>query len=87
MRVDGPGTGDGFELFCNSEAGEWDATDASRAIEEEEAASCETNGIEYTELPVGIDGLTLVVNKDSKIKCVDQASCTRSSGPSPAAAT
>ena len=43
VRIDGPGTGDGFELFCNAEAGQWDATDASRAIEDEEAANCERN--------------------------------------------
>jgi phosphate transport system substrate-binding protein len=67
IRVDGPGTGDGFQLFCNDET---DASDASRAIKDEEAEVCETNGIEYTELPVAIDGLTVVTNKASKIKCL-----------------
>lgn len=81
IRVDGPGTGDGFELFCNAEAGQWDATDASRAIEEDEAANCESNGIAYTELAVGIDGLTLVANKASKIKCVDNAQLYAIFGP------
>jgi phosphate transport system substrate-binding protein len=81
IRVDGPGTGDGFELFCSSEAGEWDASDASRAIKEEEAANCEANGISYTELAVGIDGLTLVANKASKIKCVDSAQMYAIFGP------
>jgi phosphate transport system substrate-binding protein len=81
IRVDGPGTGDGFELFCNSEAGQWDATDASRAIEDDEAANCEANGISYTELKVGIDGLTLVANKASKIKCVDSAQLYAIFGP------
>ncbi|MGQ0805955.1 MAG: substrate-binding domain-containing protein [Actinomycetota bacterium] len=68
VRVDGPGTGDGFQLFCG---GEIDIADASRTIEEEEVAACETGGIAYTELPVAIDGLTVVVNKDSDIKCMD----------------
>jgi phosphate transport system substrate-binding protein len=81
VRIDGPGTGDGFELFCNAEAGAWDATDASRAIEDSEAANCQTNGIEYTELTVGIDGLTVVVNNDSKIKCLDQAQLYAIFGP------
>ena len=36
--VDGPGTGDGFALFC---AGETDISDASRPIKDEEAAACE----------------------------------------------
>jgi phosphate transport system substrate-binding protein len=81
IRVDGPGTGDGFELFCNAEAGQWDATDASRAIEDEEAANCQTNGIGYTELTVGIDGLTLVANPDSKLTCVDSAQIYAMFGP------
>ncbi len=81
IRVDGPGTGDGFELFCNSEAGQWDATDASRAIADEEASDCESNGINYTELSVGIDGLTLVANKASKIQCVDSAQLYAIFGP------
>jgi phosphate transport system substrate-binding protein len=81
IRVDGPGTGDGFELFCNSEAGQWDASDASRAIEDDEAANCQTNGVNYTELNVGIDGLTIVANKASKIKCVDHAQIYAIFGP------
>ena len=68
IRVDGPGTGDGFQLFCNDET---DASDASRAIKDEEAADCATNGVEYTELPVAIDGLTVVANKASKLKCLN----------------
>ena len=81
IRIDGPGTGDGFVLFCDTEAGQWDATDASRAIEDEEVANCQTNNIAYTELNVGIDGLTLVANKASKIKCVDQAQIYAIFGP------
>jgi ABC-type phosphate transport system substrate-binding protein len=57
VSVDGPGTGDGFELFCN---GETDISDASRPIEEEEAAACEAAGIEYVELKVGIDGIAVL---------------------------
>lgn len=67
IRVDGPGTGDGFQLFC---AGDTDASDASRQIEDEEAADCAAAGIEYTELQVGIDGLTVVAHPDSKVKCL-----------------
>ena len=68
IRVDGPGTGDGFKIFCT---GETDASDASRPIKDEEVADCEANGIEYTELPVAIDGLTVVVNKASNIRCLN----------------
>ena len=57
VSVDGPGTGDGFELFC---AGETDVSDASRPIEDEERAACGAAGVEFVELKVGIDGLSLV---------------------------
>ena len=56
IAVDGPGTGDGFELFCQ---GETDISDASRAIDEEEAAACADAGIEYTELKIAYDGITV----------------------------
>lgn len=58
-EVDGPGTGDGFALFCD---GETDVSDASRAISEEEIAACEENGIDFVELKVGIDGLSVITS-------------------------
>jgi phosphate transport system substrate-binding protein len=60
--VEGPGTGDGFALFCN---GETDISDASRAISEEEIAACEENGIDYVELQVAFDGLSVVTAGDN----------------------
>ncbi|HET7082587.1 MAG TPA: phosphate ABC transporter substrate-binding protein PstS family protein [Candidatus Limnocylindria bacterium] len=57
--VDGPGTGDGFALFCN---GETDISDASRAIKDEEAAACADKGIHYVELKVAIDGLSVITS-------------------------
>ena len=57
------GTGGGFERFC---AGETDISNASRPIkEDEEAPLCEDKGIEYTELQVANDALTVVVNPDN----------------------
>ncbi|MGH2658163.1 MAG: PstS family phosphate ABC transporter substrate-binding protein [Actinomycetota bacterium] len=53
------GTGGGFEKFC---AGETDIQDASRAIEQEEIDLCAQNGVEYVELPVAQDGLSVMVN-------------------------
>lgn len=53
------GTGGGFERFC---AGETDISNASRPIEDDEVALCEEGGIEYTEVQVGVDALTMVVN-------------------------
>jgi phosphate transport system substrate-binding protein len=62
INVEGPGTGDGFELFCN---GETDISDASRQIDEDEAATCEENGIEYVELAVAIDGLSVLTSLET----------------------
>lgn len=62
VTVDGPGTGDGFELFCN---GEIDIADASRAIEDEEIAACEENGVEYVELEVGFDGMAVMTSPNN----------------------
>jgi phosphate transport system substrate-binding protein len=56
------GTGGGFKRFC---AGETDINDASRPIKKDDDAegkACAANGIEYVELQVAIDGLTVVVN-------------------------
>jgi len=57
LSVDGPGTGDGFELFC---AGETDISDASRAIKDEEAQACSDAGVEYVEIQIGLDGITVM---------------------------
>jgi phosphate transport system substrate-binding protein len=66
--VDGPGTGDGFALFCNDET---DISDASRAIREEEAATCAEAGVEYVELKVAIDGLSIITSsEDTAIDCL-----------------
>jgi phosphate transport system substrate-binding protein len=78
VRVDGPGTGDGFQLFCN---GETDISDASRAIDEEEIAACQGNGIAYTELKVGIDGISVITSKDTKINCLNFADLYALIGP------
>jgi phosphate transport system substrate-binding protein len=67
VAVDGPGTSDGFELFCN---GETDISDASRAIDEEEVTACSENGIEPIEIEVGLDALTVIGNPASPIECM-----------------
>ena len=53
------GTGGGFKKFT---AGETVISNASRPIKATEAAKARANGIEYIELPVAIDALTVVVN-------------------------
>jgi len=59
ITVGGAGTGDGFEAFC---AGETQISDASRPIEPEEQQACEEGGVEYIEIPVAYDGISVVVN-------------------------
>ncbi len=53
------GTGGGFKRFC---AGETDISDASRPITDAERESCAAAGIEFVEMPVAWDGLSIVVN-------------------------
>jgi phosphate transport system substrate-binding protein len=59
VTVDGPGTGDGFALFCS---GETDISDASRQIKDGEAEDCAEAGIEYTELLVAYDGIAVMTS-------------------------
>lgn len=56
------GTGGGFKKFC---AGDTDINDASRPIKASEVLKCAEGGIEFIELPVALDGLTLGVNPDN----------------------
>ncbi len=53
------GTGGGFKKFCN---GETDISNASRPIKAAEMQACRAGGIQYIELPVAYDALTVVIN-------------------------
>ncbi len=53
------GTGGGFKKFCR---GEIDIANASRPILKKEMEACKEAGIEYIELPVAFDALTVVMN-------------------------
>ena len=62
------GTGGGFKKFCS---GDTDISNASRPIKSKEAEDCKKAGVEFIELPVAIDGLTVVVNKENTwAKCL-----------------
>ncbi|MFM7253698.1 MAG: substrate-binding domain-containing protein [Ilumatobacteraceae bacterium] len=79
VTVEGPGTGDGFQKFCNGEA---DISDASRKIKDEEAALCADAGIEFVEIEIAIDGLTVATNpNNSAIECLDRAALYSLIGP------
>lgn len=53
------GTGGGFKKFCR---GETDISDASRPISASEMEACKKTGVEYFELPIAFDALTVVIN-------------------------
>ena len=61
------GTGGGFERFCR---GETDISNASRPIDEDEEKICSGQGIEFVELPIANDALTVVANPEN-----DWATC------------
>ncbi|MCM1984370.1 PstS family phosphate ABC transporter substrate-binding protein [Lyngbya confervoides] len=56
------GTGGGFKKFC---AGETDISNASRPIKAEEAKLCTDAGIEFIELPIAYDAVSVVVNPEN----------------------
>ena len=59
VTVGESGTGGGFKKFCR---GETDISNASRPISQKEMDLCKEAGIQYIELPIAYDGLTVVVN-------------------------
>ena len=62
------GTGGGFKKFCR---GETDVSDASRPILKKEMEDCRAAGVEYIELPVAFDALTVVINpKNTFLKSI-----------------
>ncbi len=59
VTVGTSGTGGGFQKFCR---GETDMSNASRPIKATEADACRAAGIEFIEIPVAYDGLSVIVN-------------------------
>ena len=77
--VEGPGTGDGFALFCN---GETDISDASRPIKEEEIAACDEAGIEYAEILIAYDGMAVITSAENDaVSCLSFADLYALLGP------
>ncbi len=62
IKVDKSGTGGGFKKFIT---GKLDICDASRPITEKDMADCKANGVEYIELPVCFDAVTVAVNEQN----------------------
>ena len=77
--VEGPGTGDGFKKFC---AGETDISDASRKIKDAEAETCKTAGIDYVELKIAYDGMTVMTSPaNTAVTCLSFADLYALIGP------
>jgi phosphate transport system substrate-binding protein len=74
------GTGGGFEVFCK---GTTDISNASRPIDtEEEVPLCEENGVDFTELRVATDALTVVTSKENDfIDCLTTEELNKLWGP------
>jgi phosphate transport system substrate-binding protein len=65
------GTGGGFQRFC---AGETAISNASRPISASEVTACGAKGIEFIELPVAYDALSIVVNSQNNwVSCITVA--------------
>jgi phosphate transport system substrate-binding protein len=63
ISVGGAGTSDGFEAFCQ---GDTQISGASRPIDvAEEVPVCEENGVDFIEIPVAFDGISVVVNSEN----------------------
>ena len=67
VTVGAAGTSGGFEKFC---AGETDINDASRPIEPEEEKACQDGGVEYSEIQVANDGISITTNPSLEISCL-----------------
>jgi phosphate transport system substrate-binding protein len=69
FEVGDEGTGDGFaNFFCT---GDSDISDASRPISDEEIAECADAGVQYTELKIGFDGLSVITSAQATgISCL-----------------
>lgn len=59
IEIEFSGTGGGFDKFCR---GETDISNASRPIQLDEMAACDSAEVRFIELPVAFDALTVVVN-------------------------
>lgn len=70
VTVGESGTGGGFRKFCR---GETHVQNASRPITASEMASCANSGVQYIEVPIGFDALSVVVNPANPLKEISVA--------------
>jgi phosphate transport system substrate-binding protein len=79
VTVGESGTGGGFKKFCR---GETDISNASRPIQQKEIDACKEAGIQFIELPIAFDALTVVVNdKNDWVKSITVEELKKIWGP------
>jgi phosphate transport system substrate-binding protein len=77
--VDGPGTGDGFKIFCRGEA---DVNDASSKIKPAQVEECAAHGVEFIELQIANDGIAVLTSADNEtLECLTFADLYALTGP------
>jgi len=74
VTVGESGTGGGFRKFCR---GETHVSNASRPISASEMAACRAAGIQYVEIPVAFDALTVVVHPSNPLRSITVAQLRR----------
>jgi phosphate transport system substrate-binding protein len=79
VTVGESGTGGGFRKFCR---GETHISTASRPIKTSEMTTCQAAGIQYVEVPVAFDGITVVVHPSSPLRSATVAELRRMWQPS-----
>jgi len=63
LNVSVSGTGGGFKRFC---PGETDISNASRPIKDKEINMCNENNVDYIELIIALDGLSIMVSPQNE---------------------
>lgn len=77
--VDAPGTADGFTLFCDGLA---DITGASRPMDDRERQDCESSGVDWVELVVGLDAIAVFTSTSNPATdCLTTAQLYALAGP------
>ena len=79
VTVGESGTGGGFGKFCR---GETQISNASRPISAEEMATCATGNVQYIEIPIAFDGISVVVHPSNPVNGVTMAELRRVWEPS-----
>ncbi|MGH8002786.1 MAG: PstS family phosphate ABC transporter substrate-binding protein [Brasilonema sp.] len=68
VSVASSGTGGGISKFC---AGDIDIVGASRTIKDEEIKTCKKKGIKFVELPIALDGIAVISNRQNNfVQCL-----------------